>query len=66
VDELDLLSIDDKELQEKVRQKLLGNNTNNNRKQMAVDISEVADYLARGWEFVANLPDKKVVIRLGS
>jgi hypothetical protein len=66
VDKMDLPSLSDGELQEKVRQKLLGNNTSNNSKQKAVDIGEVADYLAQGWEYVANLPDKKVVIRLGS
>jgi hypothetical protein len=66
IDELDLLSMDATELQEKVRKKLLGNNGNNNSKQKAVDISVVADYLSQGWEFVANLPDKKVVIRLVS
>jgi hypothetical protein len=66
VEKMNLPSLSDGQLQEKVRHKLLSNNASNNSKQKAVDINEVADYLAQGWEFVANLPDKKVVIRLVS
>jgi hypothetical protein len=48
VDKMDLLSLSDEDLQKKVRQKLLGANTDSNVKQKAVDISEVGKYLAQG------------------
>jgi hypothetical protein len=33
-------------------------------KEKAVSTGEVNKYLAQGWEYVANLPNKKVIIRL--
>ena len=62
VDKMDLPSISDEELQAIVRKKLLGAE-NDCPKQKAVNISEVEDYLAQGWEYVANLPNKKVIIK---
>jgi hypothetical protein len=59
---MDLPSISDEELQAIVRKKLLGTETDCPR-QKAVDTSEVENYLAQGWEYVANLPNKKVIIR---
>lgn len=64
IEQKDLLSVSDEELQELVRKKLLGTQLNGGVKQKAVDIREVAKYLSEGWEYVANLPDKQVVIRL--
>ena len=64
VDTMDLSSISDEELQEIVRKRLLGTSKNDYPKQKAVNISEVENYLSQGWEYVANLPNKKVIIRL--
>lgn len=58
IEEMDVPSISDERLQEIVRRKLLGVQTYGSVKQKAVRISEVARYLAPGWEYVANLPDK--------
>ena len=63
VDKLDLPSLGDEELQEIVRKRLLSTPLNYSSKQKVVGIREVGDYLAQGWEYVAHLPDKKVVIR---
>lgn len=65
VDKMDLPSISDEELQAIVRKKLLGTETDC-AKQKAVNTAEVENYLAQGWEYVANLPDKKVVIKLNA
>jgi len=65
VDKMDLPSISDEELQAIVRRKLLGAETDC-PKQKVVNIIEVESYLAQGWEYVANLPDKKVIIKLNA
>lgn len=62
VDKMDLPSISDEELQAIVRRRLLGEEADC-PKQKAVDTVEVEDYLARGCEYVANLPNNKVVIK---
>lgn len=66
VEKIDLSSMNDEELQQIVRKKLLGPETNDCRKQKAVPVAEVNKYLEQGWEYVANLPNKKVLIRPSS
>jgi hypothetical protein len=66
VDKMDLSSISDEELQRTVREKLLGASETDCAKQKVVSIDEVENYLVQGWEYVANLPGKKVVIKLNS
>jgi hypothetical protein len=65
VDKMDLTSISDEELQGIVRKRLLGAESDC-PKQKVVNTTEVESYLAEGWEYVANLPDKKVVIKLNA
>jgi len=66
VETMDLPSMSDEELQAIVRKKLLGIENNNCSKQKVVNIADVESYLAQGWEYVAHLPNKKVVIKLNS
>jgi integrase len=66
IDDMRLMAASDSKLQEIVRKKLLGAQTNGAIKQKAVHTSEVAQYLAQGWEYVAHLPDKQVIIRLSN
>jgi len=66
VEDMDVRSMSDEELQAKVRKKLLGIENNNCWKQKVVNINDVENYLAQGWEYVANLPNKKVVIKSNS
>jgi hypothetical protein len=63
VDRMELPSIGDEELQEIVRKKLLGAPPENSVKQKVVDIGEAGMYLSQGWQYVAHLPGKKVVIK---
>jgi hypothetical protein len=63
IKDIDLLSMSDEKLQEIVRTKLFGSKNNGAAKQKAVHTSEVAKYLSQGWEYVAHLPDKQVIIR---
>jgi len=66
VGKMDISSMNDKELQDVVRKKLLSTETNNNTKQKVVDIDEVERYLDQGWEYVANLSNKKILIKTPS
>jgi hypothetical protein len=63
VDKMDLPSISDEQLQKTVRKKLLGMEADDCTKEKAVSTGEVDKYLAQGWEYVASLPNKKVIIR---
>lgn len=63
VDKMDLPSLGDEELQEIVRKRLLRTGTDDCAKEKAVSVNEVNSYLAQGWEYVASLPNKTVIIR---
>jgi len=66
VEKMDVSSMSDEELQEIVRKKLLGIKTSDCKKQKVVNVKNVESYLTQGWEYVANLPNKKVLIKLNS
>jgi hypothetical protein len=51
VEKMDLSSINDEELQETVRKKLLGVETSDYVKQKVVKINDVENYLPQGWEY---------------
>jgi len=63
VDRMDLPSLSDEELQEIVRKRLLRMDTDDCAKEKAVSVNDVNRYLAQGWEYVASLPNKTVIIR---
>ena len=60
---MDLLT-DDETFKEKVRNKLQGVLLNNGSTQKIIDVSEVEKYIMEGWDFIANLPNNKVVVKL--
>jgi hypothetical protein len=66
IDKMDLSVLNNEELQEMVRKRLLGIKTENGTKQKVVSVNEANDYLAEGWEYVAKLSDNKVVIKMNS
>jgi integrase len=63
VEELDP-SMDDETFQETVRKRLLGAMANNGANQRIIGVEEVERFLSKGWDFVATLPDDRIVIRL--
>ena len=63
VDEMDS-SMEDEAFQEMVRKKLLGAMVNNGASQRVIDVEEVERFLSGGWDFVATLPDDRIVVRL--
>ena len=56
--------MDDETFQETVRKKLLGSMANNGASQRVIDVKEVERFLSGGWDFVATLPDDRIVVRL--
>jgi len=66
VEKIDVLGMEDEEFQELVRQRLLGNMVNNGARQKVVGLEDVEESLAKGWEFVATLPNEKAITRIPS
>jgi len=63
VEEMDVSSVSDEELQIVIRKRLLGEKTDDCT-QKVVLVEDVQSYLEQGWEFVASLPNDKVIIKL--
>ena len=63
VEKTDLTSISDEELQTIIRKRLLGEKTSDCT-QKAVTVDNIESYLEQGWEFVATLPNGKVIMKL--
>jgi len=64
VGKMDVLSMGDDEFQAMIRQKLLSMMENNGARQKIVPVEEIEKHIAKGWEFVAALPNGKAVIKL--
>ena len=64
VGKMDVLGMGDDEFQAAIRQKLLSMMENNGVRQKIVPVEEIEKHIAKGWEFVAALPDRKAVIKL--
>jgi len=63
IGKMDLHTLSDAQLQETVRNKLLGANNGNHSRQKVVNVEEADDYLAQGWQYVARLSDNRIVIK---
>jgi len=64
VEKMDISSMNDEELQAIIRKRLLGEKANDCTTQKAVSVDDVENYLEQGWEFVATLPNGKVIVKL--
>ena len=63
IGKMDLHALSDAQLQETVRNKLLGANNGNHSRQKVVNVEEADEYLAQGWQYVARLSDNRIVIK---
>jgi len=66
ISDIDLTGLSDEEFQEIVRKRLLGNRNEDCGAQRVVSLNELEKYLENGWEYVATLPNKKVIVKLPS
>ena len=62
VEQMDVSSVSDEELQTVIKKRLLGEKTDDCT-QKVVPVEDVQSYLEQGWEFVASLPNDKVIIK---
>ncbi len=66
-EEIDKMALDDitnEEFQKILRDKVSGAMVNNGNRQKVVSISSVAEFINRGYEFVASLPDGNAIMKL--
>lgn len=63
IDEMEIAGLGDEEFQEIVRKKLLGNSGDCGT-QKVISLDEVEEYLANGWEYVATLPNGRVIVKI--
>ena len=47
-----------------VRERLLGVMANNGSRQKVIRAGEVEQYIQQGWEYVASLPDDRMILKL--
>ena len=66
IEKMDAMSKSDEEFQGLVRERLLGKMANNGTKQKVIDLDEVEDNVAKGWEFVASLSNGKAIMKIPS
>ena len=57
-------SMDDDAFQEMVRKRLLGALANNGASQRIICVEEVERFLSKGWDYVATLPNDRIVVKL--
>ena len=63
IDELDLTGLSDEEFQELVRKRLIGSRNGNCGTQKVIDLKQIEEYLEEGWEYLATLPNGKIIIK---
>lgn len=61
-----LLEVSEDDFRKSVRERLLSSTLNSNCHQMVIQIEEIEDYIDKGWEYVTDLPDDRVIVRLPS
>jgi len=64
ISEIDITGLTDEEFREIVRKRLLGRRDEDCGTQKVVSLNELEEYLENGWEYIATLPNSKVVIKL--
>ncbi|MDG6924947.1 MAG: hypothetical protein JRN09_00175 [Nitrososphaerota archaeon] len=66
VDKLEIDKMSNEEFQAMLRKRLLGVMTNNGNRQKVIPASELKSHISQGWEYIAQLPDSEVVVKLPS
>ena len=64
LDNLDISSMPEEEFQKMLRDKVMGNMTNNGLKQKVVQVDEVGRFIEQGYEFYAALPNGTAILKL--
>ncbi len=64
IDQLDVSNMDDSDVMEHLRKKLLKTLEENGNRQKVISLGDVEDYILKGWEYVNNLPDDRAIMKL--
>ena len=64
MEKMNLEEMSDEELQNAVRQRLVGMMTGNGSRQRVVPIQEVTSFIGQGYEYVASLPGGEAVVKV--
>jgi hypothetical protein len=64
VEKMNLTEMSDEELQDAVRQRLVGMMTGNGSRQKVIAIQEVRSFIGQGYEYVASLPDGGAIVKV--
>jgi hypothetical protein len=64
VEKMDFAQMTNEQLQDIVRQRLLGAMVNNGSRQKVIHTGEVEQYIQQGWEYVAPLPEDRAILKL--
>ena len=62
IDKIDVSSLSDGEFQEIVRKRLVGNKNEDCGTQKVINLNQIEEYLGKGWEYIATLPNGKIII----
>ncbi|MHA1632247.1 MAG: site-specific integrase [Candidatus Freyarchaeota archaeon] len=66
INKIDINNLTDEEFQDLIRKRLLGNTNTDCGTQKVISLNELEKYLENGWEYVATLPNQKVIVKLQS
>ncbi len=64
VEKMNLDEMSEEELQNAVRQRLVGMMTNNGSRQKVIPVQEVKSYIGQGYEYVASLPEGEAIVKV--
>lgn len=63
IEKYDVGKMTDEELHNLVRQRLLGVMVNNGSRQKVIPLADIDRYIGEGWEYVADLPNERVIVK---
>jgi len=63
IEKIDLTSLSDEKFQELVRKRLISNKDEDCGTQKVIDLNQIEEYLEKGWEYMATLPNGKIIIK---
>ncbi|MDG6991104.1 MAG: site-specific integrase [Nitrososphaerota archaeon] len=64
LEKMNLAKMSDEELQNAVRQRLVGMMTGNGSRQKVIPVQQVRSYIGQGYEYVASLPDGGAIVKV--
>ncbi len=64
VEKMNLNEMSDEELQNAVRQRLVGMMTGNGSRQKVIPVNDVKSYIGQGYEYVASLPEGEAIVKV--